>query len=136
MTPNVIPVLLFFGMLGAGVAPLSLPTSLIGCVALGITVDDTVHYLVRYRDERARGESPAAANLICARNVGRANIVTSATLIAGFLVVALSSFATLRQFGLLSAATMAMCLAARPLPAARDPAALPRLSGRCAGPRY
>jgi len=111
MSPNVIPVLMFFGMLGAGVAPLSLPTSLIGCVALGITVDDTVHYLVRYRDERARGRDPAAANQVCARHVGRANLVTSFTLIAGFLVVALSSFATLRQFGLLSAATMAMCLA-------------------------
>jgi hypothetical protein len=111
MTPNVIPVLLFFGMLGAGVAPLSLPTSLIGCVALGITVDDTVHYLVRYRDERARGLSPVEANRICARNVGRANLITSMTLISGFGVVALSSFATLREFGLLSAATMAMCLA-------------------------
>jgi len=112
MTPNLIPVGFFFGLLGAGVAPLSLPTSLIGCVALGITVDDTVHYLTRYRDERARGSDPVAANLACARNVGRANLVTSATLIAGFLVVALSSFATLQQFGLLSAATMAMCLAA------------------------
>jgi hydrophobe/amphiphile efflux-3 (HAE3) family protein len=111
MTPNLIPVGLFFGMLGAGVAPLSLPTSLIGCVALGITVDDTVHYLVRYRDERARGLDPVSANLVSARHVGRANLVTSFTLIAGFLVVALSSFATLQQFGLLSAATMAMCLA-------------------------
>ena len=92
-------------------APLSLPTSLIGCVALGITVDDTVHYLVRYRDERARGLDPVEANQVCARHVGRANLVTSFTLIAGFLVIALSSFATLRQFGLLSAATMAMCLA-------------------------
>jgi predicted RND superfamily exporter protein len=111
MTPNVIPVMLFFGMLGAGVAPLSLPTSLIGCVALGITVDDTVHYLARYRDERAAGRDPETANRICQRMVGRANVVTSFTLIAGFLVIALSSFATLREFGLLSAATMAMCLA-------------------------
>jgi predicted RND superfamily exporter protein len=111
MTPNVVPVMLFFGMLGAGVAPLSLPTSLIGCVALGITVDDTVHYLARYRDERKAGRDPETANRICQRMVGRANVVTSFTLIAGFLVIALSSFATLREFGLLSAATMAMCLA-------------------------
>ena len=70
MSPNVVPVLMFYGMLGAGVAPLSLPTSLIGCVALGITVDDTVHYLVRYRDERARGLGPVEANQVCARHVG------------------------------------------------------------------
>jgi hypothetical protein len=111
MTPNVVPVLFFFGLLGAGVAPLSLPTSLIGCVALGITVDDTIHFLARYRAERASGLDPAAATEVCERRVGRANLVTCVALIAGFLVIALSSFATLRQFGLLSAATMAMCLA-------------------------
>lgn len=111
MTPNVVPVLFFFGLLGAGVAPLSLPTSLIGCVALGITVDDTIHFLARYSAERARGLDPAEATEVCERRVGRANLVTCVALIAGFLVVALSSFATLRQFGLLSAATMAMCLA-------------------------
>ncbi|MFP8873129.1 MAG: MMPL family transporter, partial [Myxococcota bacterium] len=49
MIPNLVPVLVFFGLLGLGAAPLSLPTSLIGCVALGIAIDDTVHYLVRYR---------------------------------------------------------------------------------------
>lgn len=111
MTPNVVPVLFFFGLLGAGAAPLSLPTSLIGCVALGITVDDTIHFLARYRAERARGLGPAEATEVCERRVGRANLVTCVALISGFLVVALSSFATLRQFGLLSAATMAMCLA-------------------------
>jgi predicted RND superfamily exporter protein len=111
MTPNVVPVLFFFALLGAGVAPLSLPTSLIGCVALGITVDDTVHFLARYRDERARGLDPAEATAVCERRVGRANLVTCIALIAGFLVIALSRFATLRQFGLLSALTMAMCLA-------------------------
>jgi uncharacterized protein len=52
------------------------------------------------------------ANRVCARHVGRANLITSFTLIAGFLVVSLSRFATLQQFGLLSAWTMAMCLAA------------------------
>ena len=41
MPTNVVPVFLFYGALGAGVAPLSIPISLIGSVALGITVDDT-----------------------------------------------------------------------------------------------
>ena len=43
MVPNLIPVLLFFGALGSGMAPLSLPVSLIGSMALGIAIDDTVH---------------------------------------------------------------------------------------------
>ena len=92
------------------VAPLSLPTSLIGCVALGITVDDTVHYLVRYKEERARGNDPGRRTCSAPAGSGAPYLVTSVPLIAGFLVIALSGFATLRQFGLLSAATMAMCL--------------------------
>jgi predicted RND superfamily exporter protein len=111
MVPNVVPVLYFFGLLGAGAAPLSLPTSLIGSVALGIAIDDTVHYLVRYRDERRRGRDPARAIDVTSLQVGRPILVAALMLILGFLVVALSGFATLRQFGLLSAATMAACLA-------------------------
>lgn len=111
MAPNAVPVLLFFGLLGAGVAPLSLPTSLIASVALGIAIDDTVHYLVRYRDERTRGHDSGTAIAITSHHVGRPMLVAALMLILGFLVVSLSGFATLRQFGLLSAATMAICLA-------------------------
>jgi predicted RND superfamily exporter protein len=81
MVPNVVPVILFFGLLGAGVAPLSLPTSLIGSIALGII-----------------------------RQVGRPIVMTSMMLVVGFLVILTSGFATLREFGYLTALTMAICL--------------------------
>jgi predicted RND superfamily exporter protein len=110
MVPNLVPVVIFFGALGVGAAPLSLPTSLIGSVALGIAVDDTVHFLVRYGRERRLGVDPEEAALLCARRAGRAIAITSFMLMAGFLVVGLSSFATLREFGILSAATMGICL--------------------------
>jgi len=111
MIPNVVPVLLFFGLLGWGAAPLSLPTSLIACVALGIAIDATAHYLVRYRAERARGLAPDAAILRTNRSVGPPIAIGSITLCLGFAVVAFSEFATLREFGLLSALTMAVCAA-------------------------
>ncbi len=110
MVPNVVPVVLYFGALGLGAAPLSLPTSLIGSVALGIAVDDTAHFLVRYGRERRRGLAPAEAAALCGRRVGRPIVITSLMLMAGFGVIALSGFATLREFGLLSAATMGACL--------------------------
>lgn len=110
MVPNLVPVLLYFGLLGAGVAPLSLPTSLIGCIALGVAIDDTVHFLVRYRAERAT-RSPEAATLEAVRRVGRPIVVTSAMLAAGFGLIAASDFQTLQQFGSLTALTMALCLA-------------------------
>jgi predicted RND superfamily exporter protein len=110
MAPNIVPVLMYFGILGLGAAPLSLPTSLIGSVALGIAVDDTAHFLVRYGNERRRGLTPEQAAAVCGRRVGRPIAITSVMLMAGFLVVALSGFATLRQFGVLSAVTMGICL--------------------------
>ncbi len=110
MVPNLVPVLVYFGILGLGAAPLSLPTSLIGCMALGIAIDDTVHYVVRYRAERHRGAGPEAAAKLTTRFVGRPIAITSAVLSLGFLMVALSDFATLQEFGLLSALTMAICL--------------------------
>jgi predicted RND superfamily exporter protein len=112
MIPNVLPVGMYFGLLGLGAAPLSLPTSLIGAVALGIAVDDTVHFLVRYRRERRAGLSPAAAARVTGLRVGTPIATTAIMLSAGFGTIALSSFATLRQFGLLFAATVVICLAA------------------------
>jgi len=110
MIPNLVPVIIYFGMLGAGVAPLSLPTSLIGSVALGITIDDTVHTLARYRDERGLGLTPAAAVQQTARHVGRAVLITAAMLALGFSVMGLSDFAKVQEFGWLSAATLSVCL--------------------------
>ena len=112
MVPNLIPVLVYFGVLGLGAAPLSLPTSLIGCMALGIAIDDTVHYVVRYRAERRAGAEPAAAARLTTRFVGRPIVITSIMLSLGFLVVMASEFATLREFGLLTALTMGICLCA------------------------
>jgi predicted RND superfamily exporter protein len=112
MVPNVIPVLLFFGVLGIGAAPLSLPTSLVGCIALGIAVDDTAHFLAGYRRRRHGGSDGRAAIAQTVRRVGRPIATTSFMLIAGFSVLQLSNFATLRQFGALAALTMGICLAA------------------------
>ena len=110
MIPNLIPVLIFYGLLGLGLAPLSLPTSLIGCMALGIAIDDTVHFLVRYRAERRKGASPEDAALACSRFVGRPIAITSVMLFLGFMVVGVSEFASLQEFGVLSALTMGICL--------------------------
>lgn len=111
MLPNVVPVLVFFGVLGLGAAPLSLPTSLIGSVALGIAIDATAHYLVRYRTERTAGAGAEEAVARAGLNVGRPVAIAALMLTLGFLSVSVSEFATLRQFGVLTAFTMAVCAA-------------------------
>jgi predicted RND superfamily exporter protein len=109
MIPNIVPVLIFFGALGVGAAPLSLPTSLIGAIALGIAIDATAHYVIRYRSERLAGCSPEEAVRNTTASVGRPVLIAAAMLTVGFLSVALSEFATLRQFGVLTAFTMVVC---------------------------
>ncbi len=111
LAPNLVPVTAFYGLLGVGLAPLSVPTSLIACIVLGIAVDDTVHFLVRYRRGLSEGLSSVEAVVQCGRRVGRPIAITSVMLFLGFLVVTLSGFATLREFGLLVGLTILICLA-------------------------
>lgn len=62
-------------------------------MTFGIVVDDTVHFLSKYlRARRERGLSPEAAVMYAFNTVGRAIIVTSIVLVAGFLVLATSHF--------------------------------------------
>jgi predicted RND superfamily exporter protein len=110
MIPNIVPVVIYFGVLGLGFTTLSLPTSLIGCIALGIAVDDTIHFLVAYRQRRREGHPPEEAAPYVIRSVGRPIVITSFTLVIGFLAMLLSGFATLREFGYLTALTMGICL--------------------------
>ncbi len=110
MSPNIVPVLIFFGTLGAGAAPLSVPTSLIGSITLGIAVDNTVHYVVSYLRQREAGATPNEAVMYGMHMVGRPIFVTSIMLMIGFSVITVSGFATLRQFGYLASITMGICM--------------------------
>lgn len=109
MIPNVVPIAIFYGFLGAGAASLSLPVSLIGSIALGIAVDATAHFLVRYRAERRSGASPEVAAQRCGERVGRPVAVGAAMLSIGFATICLSEFATLREFGMLTSFTLLVC---------------------------
>ncbi len=90
MVPNIAPVLIFFGVLGSGIAKLSLPTSLIGSIALGIAIDDTMHFLAAYRAGRARGSDARTAVRESIRKVGRPIVLTSIMLVVGFSMILVS----------------------------------------------
>lgn len=75
-------------------------------------IDDTAHFLVGYRRRRAGGATPEEAIADCMRLLGRPIVVTSLMLIAGFAVLSFSGFATLREFGHLTAWTMLVCVLA------------------------
>jgi predicted RND superfamily exporter protein len=76
-------------------------------VAVGLAVDDTIHFIVRYREERQRGLPRAEAISRTYQGAGHAIVITSVLLILGFGVMAFSPLTSTKFFGLLAAITMA-----------------------------
>ena len=110
--PNVLAIDVFFGILGWGQLPLNLGTSLIATMALGMAVDSSVHYMWRLSRE-LRGEADQAAAIQrTLRAVGAPMLYITLALAAGFLAFAGSSFPPIRNFGVLTAITLATAFAA------------------------
>jgi predicted RND superfamily exporter protein len=110
MIPNVIPNVVFFGVMGFGGIELNLATSIIAAIALGISVDDTVHYMARLNRVVKRTATQRDALLATLNIVSRPVIATTVTLAAGFLVMVTSSFVIISTFGWLTALTMIVAL--------------------------
>lgn len=108
LLPNALPIVAFFGLLGLGGIPLNLTTSLVAAIALGIAVDDTIHFLTRFNAEARKiaDESAAVAGTLAA--VIRPVTFTTAALCAGFLALVTGTLENQVQFGLLAAATLAI----------------------------
>ena len=110
--PNALAIDVFFGILGWGRLPLNLGTSLIATMALGMAVDSSVHYMWRLSRE-LRGESDQAAAIQrTLRAVGGPMLYITLALAAGFLAFAGSGFPPIRNFGVLTAITLATAFAA------------------------
>jgi predicted RND superfamily exporter protein len=110
LPPNLLPILLTLGFMGAAGIRLNPATVMIAAIAFGIVVDDSIHFLSHYREAR-RSAAPADAVVATLRAVGRPLWITSIVVAAGFSVLCFSSFVPLFDFGLLSAATMLSALA-------------------------
>ena len=85
---------------------------MIGAIALGLVVDDTVHFLVALHRETTRGANLDAAITTALHTSGRPIVLTSVILIAGFAVLTLGSFNPSIQFGAVSALVIAFALLA------------------------
>ncbi len=108
--PNVLPILVFFGVMGWGGIFLNLGTSLIAAIALGIAVDSTIHYMARLNVELKGAVDQVSALVSTLRVVGPPIIYATVALFLGFLTFGFSNFVPILQFGLLTAITMATAL--------------------------
>jgi hypothetical protein len=112
LVPNVVPIVGLFGLMGFAGIDLNISTSMIAVIAIGIAVDDTIHYFNEFKLQiQAKGDAHQAI-IEVVRTVGRPIVFTSVALSAGFLILCLSNFQPIRQFGFLASFTMATGLAA------------------------
>jgi hypothetical protein len=106
LIPNTFPIALNFGVMGLLGIPLNTATALISVVALGIAVDDTIHFLTEYNRKRAAELPRAEALRAVALEKGTAITATSIILAIGFGVLLFSNFTPTMHFGGLSALIM------------------------------
>lgn len=114
LIPNIPPVAVIFGMMGWLGIPLDNVTVFAAAIAIGLSVDDTIHYLTQLRREMTRSTDPHASIETCIRQsyqkTARAMISTSLTLFFGFLMLAFTPTKPAIYFGFLGAAAVFVAL--------------------------
>jgi predicted RND superfamily exporter protein/CRP-like cAMP-binding protein len=108
LLPNALPIVVYFGALGLTGVTLNATTSLVGCLALGIAVDDTIHFFVRFNGAARRLGDETRAAAVALRELIRPVSFTTLGLCIGFLVLTLSQIRGQVEFGLLAAFTLAV----------------------------
>ena len=109
MVPNAVPVIFAFGLMGLFGVPLDAGTVLLGTLALGIAIDDTIHVVAGYHQAIQRGETPNEAIESGVRQALPAITYTTAAIAAGFAVLGLSDFTLTRNLGLVTSGVMVIC---------------------------
>jgi len=113
LIPNLVPAAVGFGLWGIFVGEVGMTLSVVTGMSFGIVVDNTVHFLSKYlRARRENGMSAEDAIRYSFRTVGNALIITTSTLVIGFLALATSSFSLNADMGLLTAVVIAIALLA------------------------
>jgi predicted RND superfamily exporter protein len=111
LIPNLIPAGIAFGVWSLIDGRVGLGLSVVTGLTLGIVVDDTVHFISKYRRARIeKGLSSEDAIRYAFSTVGVALWITSAVLVSGFLVLSLSHFTMNGEMGLMTAITIAVAL--------------------------
>ncbi|WP_111976782.1 efflux RND transporter permease subunit [Algibacillus agarilyticus] len=109
--PNMIPAGMGFGFWALYSSNINLGLSVVTSMSLGIVVDDTVHFLAKYKRARMAGKNAEDAVRYAFASVGRALWITTLVLVSGFMVLAQSAFALNGNMGLLTAVIILLALA-------------------------
>ncbi|MDG2334490.1 MAG: MMPL family transporter [Myxococcota bacterium] len=107
MIPNLAPIIITLGIMGWTGIVMDVFTLMLGGIAIGLAVDDTIHYMYNFRRSFLKGGDIQAANRETLRTTGRALFVTSVVLSFGFFIFIFAEMNNLYYFGLLTGITIA-----------------------------
>ncbi|MBN1560883.1 RND family transporter [candidate division KSB1 bacterium] len=108
--PLMLSAVVLFGLMGFLGIELNITTAMLSSIMIGVGVDYTIHFLWRYREERRAGRDCADAAQRTLSTTGRGIIFNAFSVIVGFSVLLLSSFAPVRFFGFLIVVSILTCL--------------------------
>jgi predicted RND superfamily exporter protein len=112
LIPNTLPSLFILGIMGLMNIPLDLMTITISAIAIGIGVDNAIHYIHRFKAEFQKDQDYMATMYRSHASIGLAMFYTSITVTLGFLILALSNFIPSIYFGVFTAIAMISALLA------------------------
>ena len=101
---------MILGLFGLFRIPLDIMTITIAAITIGIAVDNTIHYLYRYRENYKKNMDISSAIKLSNNNVGYAVLTTSLTITFGFSVLALSNFIPTILFGIFTSLAMIIAM--------------------------
>jgi hypothetical protein len=112
LVPNILPVLFNFAVMGLFDIPLNTATAIIAAVAIGIAVDDTIHFICNYQHLRQTGADAVNAVEQSILDKGHPIITTSLIMTGAFAILLFGSFVPTIQFGLLCSLIMLFAIVA------------------------
>ena len=110
--PNVLPLLTTLAFLQLAGRDLQVSNIVSFTVAIGLAVDDTIHFVARYRSERSNGHDHDTAMKNTIHGAGYAIVLTSILLICGFGLLTTSQLSSTYYFGTLTAVTLVSAIVA------------------------
>ncbi|MBW2630387.1 MAG: MMPL family transporter [Deltaproteobacteria bacterium] len=112
MVPNLAPIIVTLGIIGWFKIPMNLFTMLVGNIAIGLAVDDTIHFMHNFRRYFEESGDAKFAVMETLHTTGRAMLVTSCVLSIGFFIFMFATMNNLIHFGFLTGFTIIMALLA------------------------
>jgi len=112
LIPNIVPILFISTIMVLFNIPLNAVTAVIAAVTIGISVDDTIHFMYQYRSEKNTGVPTSLALQRTIKEKGGAIISTSVIVSCGFLILVTASFIPTIQFGILCSLIMIIAVIA------------------------